>query len=369
MSKILFVSNTANFSKFNRPYMQLLKKNGWTVHYASAGEEDVVDCDISFSISISRSPFSIKNIWAVIELKKIISTYKYDIIHCHTPMGGVIARIAGKSFRKYGLKIVYTAHGFHFYKGAPLLNWLLYYPIEKYLSKFTDALITINKEDYTFSNKQFNIKNIYMLRSVGINLEKFYPLNIKEDKVNLRNRYAFSLNDFILLYVAEFIPRKNHKLLFDLLPSLKDAMPNLKVILAGKGPLLDYYVNYARANNLADIVSFVGYVDNIADYYRLSDLFFMPSFQEGLPMAVIEALATGLPVVCSKIRGHIDVIQHGKNGFLCDLNKKASFFDAVIKLCNDSELRDSMRIINISDARKYSIDIILNEMMKIYSEV
>lgn len=369
MSKILFVSNTANFSKFNRPYMQLLKKNGWTVHYASGGEEHIADCDISFSIGISRSPFSLKNIRAIIELKRIILTYQYDIIHCHTPMGGVIGRIAGKYFRKYGLKVIYTAHGFHFYKGAPLFNWIFYYPTEKYLSKFTDVLITLNKEDYSFSNKQFNIKKIYMLNSVGINLQKFYPLNRKEEKIALRDRYGFSCNDFILLYVAEFIPRKNHRLLFNLLPSLKDSIPNLKVILAGKGPSLDFYVNYAKANNLADTISFVGYVDNVADYCRLSDLFFMPSFQEGLPMALIESLATGLPIVCSKIRGHIDIIQHGKNGFLCDLNEEASFFNAVMKLYHDAELRDSMHAINVSDARKYSIDIILNQMMKIYNEV
>ena len=368
MPKILFVSNTANFSKFNRPYMQALRKNGWIVHYASAGEENVTDCDESFAINLSRSPFSLRNIKAIIELKKIIAEYNYDIIHCHTPMGGVVARIAGKSFRKDGLKIIYTAHGFHFYKGAPLVNWCLYYPIELFLSRFTDVLITLNKEDYTCAKQHFGIKKLYMLNSVGVNLENFYPIATKAKRNDLREHYNFSQDDFVLLYVAEFIPRKNHRLLFNLLPSLKASIPNLRVVLAGKGPLFDTYLDYARMNNLMDIVSFVGYVSNFADYCRLSDLLFMPSLQEGLPMALIEALATGLPVVCSKIRGHVDIVQHGKNGFLCDLDKPDSFADAVINLYNDSCLRDSMRITNIATVKKYSLDIILDEMMKIYNE-
>ena len=156
MKKILFLSNTANFSKFNRPYMRWFKEQGWLVDYCSAGEEQVFDCDNQYSIPIARSPFNLNNIKAYKELKQILTDNNYDILHCHTPMGGVIGRLAAIKLRKQNkIKVIYTAHGFHFYKGAPIMNWLLYYPMEKWLSRFTDIIITINEEDYEEAIKSF----------------------------------------------------------------------------------------------------------------------------------------------------------------------------------------------------------------------
>lgn len=156
MKKVLFLSNTANFSKFNRPYMRWFKERGWQVDYCSLGEERVLDCDNQYSIDIARSPFSFKNLRGLRELKKLLSENQYDILHCHTPMGGVIGRIAAKKLWKEGkIKVIYTAHGFHFYKGAPLLNWLLYYPMEKWLAACTDVIVTINEEDYERAKESF----------------------------------------------------------------------------------------------------------------------------------------------------------------------------------------------------------------------
>jgi glycosyltransferase EpsD len=152
--KILFVSNTANFAKFNRPFMRWFREQGWQVDYASAGEEDVPDCDNHYTIAIARSPFNLKNIKAYKELSRILAN-GYDIVHCHTPMGACLARLAS---RKNRARVIYTVHGFHFFKGAPLLNWLVYYPIEKYLAQFTDGLVTINKEDYNLAKRKFKIR-------------------------------------------------------------------------------------------------------------------------------------------------------------------------------------------------------------------
>lgn len=177
--KVLFLSNTANFSKFNLPYMRWFKEQGWRVDYASAGEEEVKDCDNQYTISIVRSPFSLKNFKAYRQLKKILSENHYDILHCHTPMGAVVARLAGKAFRKNGLKIIYTAHGFHFYKGAPILNWIMFYPVEKWFSKYTDVLVCINEEDYELAmRKKFKAKKIVKIDGVGVNLEKYNPLSL-----------------------------------------------------------------------------------------------------------------------------------------------------------------------------------------------
>jgi glycosyltransferase EpsD len=154
--KILFVSNTANFSKFNRPFMRWFRERGWQVDYVSAGEEPVSDCDNQYTVCMARSPLNLKNFKAYRELKAILLN-DYDIIHCHTPMGACLARLAA---RNCGARVIYTAHGFHFFKGAPLLNWLVFYPIEKYLSKYTDCLVTINEEDYCLANQKFKMRTV-----------------------------------------------------------------------------------------------------------------------------------------------------------------------------------------------------------------
>lgn len=177
--KIIFISNTANFQKFNLPFMHWCSNQGWQVDYACPNDEPVKDCDNYFDVEISRSPFSLKNLKAIITLKNILKNGNYNILHCHTPMGAVVARLAGKSFRKNGLKIIYTAHGFHFYKGAPILNWIMFYPVEKWLSKYTDVLVCINEEDYELAmRKKFKAKKIVKIDGVGVNLEKYNLLSL-----------------------------------------------------------------------------------------------------------------------------------------------------------------------------------------------
>lgn len=179
MPKILFISNTANFQKFNIPFMRWCLEQGWQVDYVSRGEELIRECSHSFAISIARTPFSIKNILGYFELKKIINQNQYDIIHCHTPMGGCLGRLAAKKlWKKNKVKIIYTAHGFHFYKGAPLFNWLVYYPVEKFLSKYTDVLMVINEEDYQLAqSKKFKAREVIKFDGVGVNLERFKPID------------------------------------------------------------------------------------------------------------------------------------------------------------------------------------------------
>ena len=213
--------------------------------------------------------------------------------------------------------------------------------------------------------RQKNHSKIYKIDGVGVNLEKFYPVKSIEEKQILRGKKGFSANDFILIYTAEFIPRKNHKLLFDILPKLKNKIPTLKIIFCGKGELLENYKEFAKKNTM-DYVIFTGYTKEVADYCRLSDVLVMPSLQEGLPMAMIEAIATGLPVVASKIRGHIDVIASNEYGFLCNLTDKEGFCDAIFKLYSNEDLRKAIGLNNIERAKIYSVDIAVSKMAEIY---
>lgn len=362
MKKILFVSNTANFSKFNRPFMRWFKAQGWQVDYASMGEEPVLDCDNHFSIPIERSPYSVNNIIALKRLRQIIIQNNYNIIHCHTPMGGCLARLAAW---KTKAKVLYTVHSFFFYTGAPIKNWLIYYPIEKVLSHITDCFITLNNEDHQRITRKFNPKKIFHIDGVGVDLSKFISI-ADTGKWALRQEYGYSAKDYILLCIAEFIPRKNHEMLFKQLPELQKQIPELRLLLAGKGELLEDYKKEIESSSAANRVDFLGYRNDINKLCQLADIHISPSKQEGLSLNNVEAMACGLPVVCSKIRGHVDSVIHGRNGLLFDLNSPEQMVDAVIELYRLPELRKEMAQHNIQDAQKFSLEASLAKMAEIY---
>lgn len=365
MGKVLFTSHTANFVKFNIPYMKWFKEQGWEVHYASMDEENIPNCDKHFKIHFNRSPFSLNNIVAYFELKRIIKHEKYDIIHCHTPMGGVVTRLAARNMRKQGVKILYTAHGFHFYKGAPLKNWLLYYPVEKILAKYTDCLIVLNSEDYILANKEFTSNQIELLNGVGVDLNHF-NLAKNEEYIRLREQYGYKKDDFILIYVAEFIKRKNHKLIINILKKLKQKIPELKVLFIGRGELLNECQQLVQDNNVKDIVSFLGYRNDVNNLYKISNLLISSSIQEGLPVNIIEGMACGLPIICAKIRGQTDIIKQGRNGLLFSCNNKDELYNAILKIYNDVYLQNEISKNNRQDAQRYALGKSIDKMSEIY---
>ena len=182
--KVLFVATVVktHMMQFHIPYLKMFQEMGWETAVASRNDyenpEDckIPYCDTYYDIPFERLPWKPKNIQSYKMLKKIIDEGSYDIIHCHTPVGAMIARLAALSARKKGTKVIYTAHGFHFFKGAPLVNWLLFYPAEWLLAPVTDVLITINKEDHARALKQLHAKRIEYVPGVGIHTEKFREL-------------------------------------------------------------------------------------------------------------------------------------------------------------------------------------------------
>jgi glycosyltransferase EpsD len=365
--KILFVSNTANFSKFNLPFMRWFKEQGWQVDYASLNDEKVLFCDKHHSIAMVRNPFSLKNIKAIYKLRDILDEEQYDIIHCHTNIGAMVARLAAKKLRKNGLKVIYTLHGAYFYKGAPLINWLFYYPIEKYLSRYTDALILINQEDYDNAFGKIKIPFIYKIDGVGVDIKRFYPVSELE-KSNLRKKLGYQNHDFIILYIAEFVSRKNHIYLIKEISEIRKVIPNMKVIFAGKGVLMEKCKNMAILMRETETVSFLGYRDDIPMLCQIADIHVSVSKMEGLAINNIEAMASGLPIVCSKIRGHIDVVDNGRNGFLFELTNPDEMVYAISKLFNSAKLRYEIAKNNVQDAQKYSVDIAVSKMASIYTK-
>lgn len=370
MPKILYVSNTANFSKFNLPFMKWCKEQGWQVDYCAPDDDDIEFCDKHIVLPIKRNPFHFSLCKCIYKLRQILEKNNYDIIHCHTPVASVIARLAARKLYKQGkVKIIYTAHGFHFYTGASLINWFFYYPVEKYLSKYCDVLITINDEDYQRALKKFKMKTLLKFNGIGVNPDVFYPNKDNSEKNQLRTNFGYSPEDFILIYCAEFIPRKNHQLLFEILPRLKQSIPELKVILAGKGVLLNYYKNEAKKLGIDDVIRFTGYSGSMSDLDRISNVMVFTSTQEGLSLSIVEALMTGLPVVASKIRGNTDIIEDGKNGFLCSLNNSETFLKSILKIYKQPELQKELSSYALISSKKFILDIPVFKMSEIYLDL
>lgn len=364
--KVLFVANHKGFSKFNAPFMAWFKQQGWQVDNASPGIE-VGDVDNQYDVSIARSPFSLENIKAYKELKRIIRTNKYDLIHVHTPMGAVLGRLAAMSAKRKGTKIIYTAHGFHFFKGAPIINWILYYPIEKLLARYTDTLVTINEEDFEFAKRHKLANQIYHIDGVGVNLNKFRPVDL-ESKNNLRKKIKLTPNDFVVLYTAQFINRKNHIFLIKNLHKIIEKIPQIKFLFAGSGETLDYCKSLVYSLKLQDHVVFLGARKDIPELCALSDIHISPSKQEGLAIGNIEAMASGCALIISNIRGHKEVCKNGVNGFLFNLSAPEQMIEALDTLYRK---RDLLRVIsetNVKTVAKFSTRRAVDMMAKIYNE-
>lgn len=367
MEKILFTATVdSHILNFHIPYLKWFKEQGYEVHVASRGNADIPYVDKKHNIPFERSPFRLSNIKAYLHLKEVIDSNNYRLIHCHTPMGSVLTRLAAKNARKSGTKVLYTAHGFHFFEGAPLKNWLLYYPVEKWLSRYTDCLITINDEDYECAiRKKFKSGTIKKVNGVGIDLNKFTPQTYKKKK-KLRKQYGYSEENFILIYVAEMSYRKHQDLLINVVDILKNKIPNLKLLLVGTGDLLLKYKGQAKKLNLEEYIDFLGYRNDVANLMSISDVAVSSSRQEGLPVNVMEAMATGLPLVVTDCRGNRDLVSDGENGYVVGIDDKKRFAEAIMKLFGSEELRTRYSEKSLDIIKKYSLNIVLKKMEHIY---
>lgn len=364
--KILFTSHVASFQKFNRPFMRMMSEKGWEVHYASMGEEEILDCDKSFVVPFTRSPFKLSNITAYKQLKKIINQENYDIIHTHTPMGSVVTRLAAKKARKNGTKIIYTAHGFHFFKGAPLLNWLIYYPVERLMARHTDTLITINKEDYHRAKKQFKTNVIYM-PGVGVDPKRFKPKLTTKQRLELRKSLGLKKDDFVMIYPAELNKNKNQTLLLHVLHEINKEDKSVHLLLAGKDNLNGYHKKLADDLGVAKNVHFLGYRSDIPQLLQMSDLSVSASHREGLPVHLIEAMFAGLPIVTTKCRGATELVEDGVNEFVVGFDK-VEFVERVQKIIENTQLRKSLGKKSSAAVRNYEVIYAQRQTQKVYNK-
>lgn len=369
-NKVLFCATIDGHIKaFHLPYLKWFKERGWEVHVAANGNMELPYVDGKFDIPIQRSPFKLTNIKAYYELKSIMDENQYEIIHCHTPMGGVLARLAARQTRKHGTKVIYTAHGFHFCEGAPLINWIVYYPIEKSLAHYTDCLITINEEDYKRAVKcRFKAKRITHVHGVGVNTERYKPIQ-ETRKLEIRNSFGYKPNEFLMFYAAEFNKNKNQQFLVQALALLKEEVPHAKLLLAGDGPLQEYCRELAERLGVAGMVDFLGYRNDIDQLLPMCDMAVASSFREGMPVNIMEAMAAGLPVVATDNRGHRELVRHNENGWIVEPNDIHGMSERIKALCHNQHLKIQLGLSGREMMeRKFAIQKVLKEKSYIYSD-
>ena len=367
--KILFVATVVktHILQFHLPYLKMMQGLGWETAVAGKNdfepdEEAVIPyCDRYFPIDFGRSPLARSNWKAYRELKGLIDGGHYDIIHCNTPVAAFLTRFAARKARKQGTKVVYTAHGYHFFKGAPLLNWLVYFPAEWLASFLTDLLININREDYAFSQKHLHPKRLAYVPGVGVPLERFQDR--RQERSATRAALGLREEDFVLLSVAEMTKNKNHPMMLQALSLLDD--PGIHLVCAGRGQELASNQALARELGLSDRVHFLGYRKDVPLLYGAADAFLFISFREGLSLSLMEAMCSGLPSIVSPIRGNTDLIEDGREGLYTALTPEA-VAAAIRTLADDPALRARLGSAAQEKVRAFSLDTVSQQMKALY---
>lgn len=379
MKKALMVAHVAYaIELFNIPNIKLLMSIGYEVQVAcnfddrsSLSDEKVAilkekltSMGVKYhNIPFQRQPLKPANIKAYTDLKNLIDSERFDLIHCHTPVGGIITRLAAISSRKKnGTRVIYTAHGFHFFRGAPLVNWLVYFTAEKFCSYFTDVIITINEEDFSNAENKLSAKKVCYVPGVGVDTKFFMDTVGKREA--LLNEISADEDSIILLSVGELSDRKNHLVSIKALAEIKNE--KLHLVIAGTGEKRDEFLSLAKDLGVNSRVHLLGFRTDIAELLKSADIFLFPSLQEGLPVALMEAISCSLPVICSEIRGNTDLIDD-TCGVLCPASDVEAFKSAIIKLVKDETLRESMAKNAFKRSKDYDIKIVENYMKDIYS--
>ncbi|MBQ5558505.1 MAG: glycosyltransferase family 4 protein [Lachnospiraceae bacterium] len=317
----------------------------------------------TYSVAIPRKISAVKDIVkAYHQVKELIEKNQYDIVHCHSPIGGVIARLACKKQRKKGLRVIYTAHGFHFFHGAPFRNWMIFYPIEKWMSRYTDVLITICKEDFKLAKKRMKAKEVVYSPGIGLNVEKIK--NLKPNALAKRETLEIDKQDILLYAIGELNDNKNHRIILEAFAKLKRR--DVHFVVCGRGDKESELLELAETLGIKEQVHLLGFRMDAKEWLHEADIFVFPSKREGLSVSLMEAMAAGLPVVCSKIRGNVDLIDDEKGGFLCSSTDSEQFLKGIKYLIEHEEERKNMGDYNQKKIEDFHLDKVKKIMKNVY---
>lgn len=367
--KILYVTTISNtINQFLVPHIKMLIEKGNQVDLAcnvyAPIHPDLVElgCRV-YHISFERSPLSRQNLNAYRAIKQLLTKNHYDLVHTHTPVASAIVRLVCKKIK--ATHVYYTAHGFHFYKGAPLLNWLIYYTIEKYLAKFTDTIITINQEDYHRACKKFKAKRIVYLPGVGFDIERFKKTII--DRQEKRREIGIPQEAFLVLSVGELNHNKNHETIIRAVAKLNN--PKIHYCICGRGEKHDALLSLAKKLKIENQVHLLGQRRDIAEICKCSDLFAFPSYREGLGIAALEAMAAGLPLITSNVHGIVDYAIAGKSAILCRPEDVEAFALGIDYLYQHPEVCAAYGQFNQEHVDRYDLQHVLIQLNEIYNGI
>lgn len=370
MKVLLTATVQSHICQFHRPLVEVLHAHGCVVHVAARdnlAEKSGLKLDFVdkvYDLSFARSPKSKDNLYAYKKLKEIINMEHYDVIHCNTPMGSIVTRLAARKSKKLGTKVYYTAHGFHFYQGAPKKNWIIFYPIEKIFSRITDKIITITKEDYQLANSKFHCIIEY-IHGVGVDGKRYHSVS-KREQLEIRKKLGLKPEQKIILCVGELLPNKNQQMAIMALNEIKKIYPDIKLLFAGNGPEYSNMELLIKNNNLQQNVVLLGYITNLEDFQQIADISVACSKREGLPLNVVEAMLSGTPVVASDNRGHRELICDGESGFLVEVGDYKAMADKVINLLDDKKLYAQIQQKAKNHAQAYQVANVMLEITKVY---
>jgi len=368
--KVLFLATVdSHLYYFHLPFMKLLRLKGYKVEVAASPiyvfKERIEREGFTFHpISFSRNPLHPTNTIAFFQLFRLLKKNKYQLVHTHTPVASFLGRVAAKLAGVSA--VLYTAHGFHFFDGAPRKNWMLYYTAEKIVAKWTDALLVMNQEDFENGKKLGFIpgESLFFVHGVGVDIKRYSQAQGGKD---IRAELGIHNDAVVITCVAEFNENKNHDFLMKAWTEINKQRLNVKLLLVGEGELSEFIKGEVKKKSLTDVF-FVGKREDIPQILNGSDIGLLVSKREGLPRCIMEAMTAGKPVVATDIRGNRDLVKDGVNGFLVKLGDVQGLVDSILKLANDKNLRDQMGKKGRELIEDYSLENVLEEMAEIYDK-
>lgn len=378
MKALMLASVASMIDQFNMDNIALLEELGYQVDvccnfdFGSTSSKERVDAFRKeleergigvYSVAIPRKISAVRDIVASYQqVKRLVETQEYDLVHCHSPIGGVIARLACRKQRRKGLRVIYTAHGFHFFTGASWVNWMIFYPIEKLMARYTDVLITICQEDYQRAKRCMRAKKLVYTPGIGLNVEKLHGQIGRS--VQKRKELGLSSEDVLLYAIGELNDNKNHQIVLRAMAKLQ--REDIHFVVCGRGDKEQELLNLARDLRIEKQVHLLGFRMDAKEWLGEADLFVFPSKREGLSVSLMESMAAGLPVVASKIRGNVDLIDQGKGGYLCSSCDVDGFVQAIDSLLEDKSLREKMGAYNQEKIKGFSVEMVEKIMRQVY---
>ena len=371
--KILYTATVlSHICQFHLPYLKELQERGNVVHVAAHDNLALKNglalkyADRFIEIPFQRSPFDRRNIGAYRQLKQLIQGENYDLIVCNTPVGGILTRLAARKVRKKGCRVIYMAHGFHFYQGASRKNWLLFYPVEKGMARLCDTLITITEEDYLLAKKKFSTE-VEHIHGVGVSAERYHPADEAACR-EMRRAEGLTDSDFVLLCTGELNKNKDQTTLIRAVSEVKEKIPNLKVLLAGNGPMEQELKALVSSLGAEDNIHFLGYRTDLEKVAPAVDAVISCSRREGMPLNIIEAMLCGKPVIAAANRGSRELIQDGQNGRLFTAGDTAALGQYILELCHRPELCRTMGQAGMAKAEEYTVASVKQELLPLLIE-